>query len=70
MLKIISIVVALIASVSVAFIAILRNNGEVTTDQLAQLDSMEAQLDAAFDASDAAAQAEDDAADAANKPAG
>ena len=43
-------------------ITLLRGNGEVTTEQLDQLDAMEAQLDAAFDASDAKAQAEDAAA--------
>ncbi len=44
-------------------IAALRGNGEVSTEQLDQLDAMESQIDAAFDASDAKAQAEDDAAE-------
>lgn len=40
-------------------IAALKGNNEVTTEQLDQLDEMEAQLDAAFDAAAAKAQAED-----------
>ena len=43
-------------------IAALRGNGAITTDQLDQLDVMEAKLDADFDASSAAADAEDAAA--------
>ncbi len=40
-------------------IALLRNNNQVTPDQLAQLDVLELQIDAAFDAAATAAQAED-----------
>lgn len=43
-------------------IAALRGNGEITTDQLDQLDKIEAQLDADFDTSSAA----DDTEEASN----
>lgn len=43
-------------------IAVLRNNDQVTPDQQAQLNVLEAQTDAAFEAAAAAAQAEDAAA--------
>ena len=40
-------------------IALLRNNNQVTADQLVQLDALELQIDAAFDAAATAAQTED-----------
>ena len=50
-------------------IAALRGNGSITTDQLDQLDAMEATLDAGFDASSTKADAEDAAATTGNNPA-
>lgn len=45
----------------------LKGNGDVSTEQLNQLDAMNSELDKAFDLSDADAAAEDAAADPNNK---
>lgn len=47
-------------------ITLLKNNNQVTPDQLAQLDQLEATLDAAFETAATNAIAEDAAAEAAN----
>ena len=43
-------------------IAALRGNAEITPEQIAELDAIEAKIDADYDAASAAAKAEDEAA--------
>lgn len=48
-----------LAPIVTNIITALRSNGTITTDQLDQLDVMEAAIDAAFDAAESKAEAED-----------